>query len=143
MMTFLPYSDFEKSAQVLDYKRLGKQRVETYQIIETIKNQTGWKDHPAVKMWIGYTEMLKLYFNVMVNEWVKRGYTNNYELFEIDESKLVIPWWMNNEDFHRAMRSRLIEKLPEFYESKFPEDKGFNGGKYFWPEMETKTFRTI
>ena len=142
-MTFLPYSDFEKSAQVLDYKRLGKQRVEAYQIIETIKNQTGWKNHPAVKMWIGYTEMLKLYFNVMVNEWVKRGYTNNYELFEIDESKLVIPWWMNNENFHRAMRSRLIVKLPEFYESKFPEDKDFNDGKYFWPEMETKTFRTI
>jgi hypothetical protein len=41
------------------------------------------------------------------------------------------------------MRSRLIEKLPEFYEPKFPNDKGFNDGKYLWPVNETKTFRMI
>ena len=32
MQTFLPYADFQRSAQVLDYKRLGKQRVEALQI---------------------------------------------------------------------------------------------------------------
>ena len=68
---------------------------------------------------------------------------NNYNLFTIDESKLVSPWWMGNENFHRAMRSRLIDKFPEFYEPKFPGDKGFNDGKYLWPVMETKTFRVI
>ena len=30
MQTFLPYADFERSARVLDAKRLGKQRVEVY-----------------------------------------------------------------------------------------------------------------
>jgi len=28
MQTFLPYADFKLSTRVLDYKRLGKQRVE-------------------------------------------------------------------------------------------------------------------
>ena len=37
MQTFLPYKDFRKSAQVLDYKRLGKQRVEAWQIYQTLK----------------------------------------------------------------------------------------------------------
>lgn len=34
MITFLPYPDFEKSAKVLDWRRLGKQRPETKQILE-------------------------------------------------------------------------------------------------------------
>lgn len=37
MNTFLAYPDFYKSAQCLDYKRLGKQRVETWQIYNILK----------------------------------------------------------------------------------------------------------
>ncbi|MDQ1681515.1 MAG: hypothetical protein QOH99_56, partial [Frankiaceae bacterium] len=33
MQTFLPYADFGASARVLDDRRLGKQRVETLQIL--------------------------------------------------------------------------------------------------------------
>jgi len=33
MQTFLPYPDFLQSLQSLDNKRLGKQRVETFQIL--------------------------------------------------------------------------------------------------------------
>jgi hypothetical protein len=146
MQTFLPYANFAKSAEVLDYKRLNSQRRESHSIIRILKgewNSNAWIHHPAVLMWTGCEESLKLYFNDMVKEWVKRGYVNNYELFEIDESKLVDPWWMGNEDFHRAMRSRLIEKNPDFYTKKFPDDKGFNDGKYLWPVMDTKTFRVI
>ena len=40
MQTFLPYEDFTKTAQCLDYKRLGKQRVEAYQILRILKNIT-------------------------------------------------------------------------------------------------------
>ena len=32
MQTFLPYADFKRSAESLDNKRLGKQRVEAMQI---------------------------------------------------------------------------------------------------------------
>lgn len=37
MQTFMPYSDFEKVAQCLDNKRLGKQRVEALQIYNVLK----------------------------------------------------------------------------------------------------------
>ena len=37
MQTFLPYESFEDTAKVLDYRRLGKQRVEGMQIINTIQ----------------------------------------------------------------------------------------------------------
>lgn len=36
MQTFLPYPDFRESARVLDNKRLGKQRVECLQILQTL-----------------------------------------------------------------------------------------------------------
>jgi hypothetical protein len=36
MQTFMPYSDFEKTARCLDNKRLGKQRVEAWQILNTL-----------------------------------------------------------------------------------------------------------
>jgi hypothetical protein len=38
MQTFLPLPDFIESAKVLDYKRLGKQRVEAWQILKAILN---------------------------------------------------------------------------------------------------------
>ena len=35
MQTFLPYPDFHESAKVLDMKRLGKQRVEVLQLLNS------------------------------------------------------------------------------------------------------------
>jgi len=37
LQTFLPYPSFEKSAKCLDYRRLGKQRVEAWQIYNILK----------------------------------------------------------------------------------------------------------
>ena len=37
MQTFLPHRSFSKSAETLDYRRLGKQRVEAKQILEAIR----------------------------------------------------------------------------------------------------------
>ena len=36
MQTFLPYPAFDLSAQVLDRQRLGKQRVETLQVLKAL-----------------------------------------------------------------------------------------------------------
>jgi len=43
MQTFLPFPDFKKSASCLDYKRLGKQRVEGLQILNAIQGETTLK----------------------------------------------------------------------------------------------------
>lgn len=39
MQTFLPYADFSMSAKCLDYRRLGKQRVEAMQILNAIRGE--------------------------------------------------------------------------------------------------------
>ena len=55
MQIFLPYPDIIDSAKVLDTKRLMKQRVESYQILNTLQGKsTGWQSHPAVRMVRGY-----------------------------------------------------------------------------------------
>ena len=68
MQTFLPHKSFKKSLKVLDWRRLGKQRVEAHQILNVLLERTdtkGWRNHPITKMWKGYEDALKLYFNLV------------------------------------------------------------------------------
>lgn len=78
MQTFLPYPDFAESARVLDRQRLGKQRVEAYQLIKTLldgpDSKLGWKRHPACRMWQGHGMALLAYTIVICDEWTSRGY---------------------------------------------------------------------
>ena len=70
MQTFLPVPDFAETARILDDVRLGKQRVETYQIIRTLDGVTkGWRHHPAVKMWRGHEACLLDYGLSICAEW--------------------------------------------------------------------------
>lgn len=145
MQTFLPWPNYIRSVQHLDNKRLGKQRVEAKQLINILEGKqasAGWKNHPACKMWVGYTNSLKYYCNCCIDEWISRGFKNTMQKYDVTHEN-EDPWWVGNEDFHRAMRARLIEKDREFYLPKFPNDEGFNSAKYFWPVNETKTFRII
>jgi hypothetical protein len=74
MQTFLPYPDFEATARVLDWRRLGKQRVECMQILNALHGTSkGWVNHPAVRMWRGYEDALETYQSFMIEEWVRRG----------------------------------------------------------------------
>jgi len=123
MQTFLPYPDFKKSLQALDYQRLGKQRVEAYQIICAIKYGGGWQHHPAVKMWRGHINSLKLYYNLSLDEWVRRGYRNNMLKMAI-RGKIAYPQWFGRNCFHAAHRSNLLRKDPHFY------------GQYKWSEPQ-------
>jgi hypothetical protein len=71
MQTFLPYSSFERSAEVLDYRRLGKQRVEAYQILCALSDSKyGWQNHPAIRMWRGYDAALIAYYSAVCREWI-------------------------------------------------------------------------
>jgi len=64
MQTFLPYSDFSRTVSCLDKKRLWKQTIEAREIIQILEGKEScWKNHPAVKMWIGYVDALKSYYN--------------------------------------------------------------------------------
>ena len=122
MQTFLPYEDFTLSAQCLDYRRLGKQRVEALQIFNALegiptksgKQYTGWLNHPAVTMWRGYEEALLLYKNKMIEEWILRGYNNTMEMVGVSDD-VEMPHWLGNEKLHSSHRSNLLRKDFEFY----------------------------
>jgi len=116
MQTFLPLADFEKSLRVLDYKRLGKQRVEAMQLHNVITGNTtksGWVNHPAAKMWRGYADALALYHNLAIDIWIECGYNNTMK--HINIGKLIYPDWFGNESFHASHRSNLLRKDKIFY----------------------------
>ena len=87
MQTFLPVADFVESARMLDYKRLGKQRVEGMQLLNAMQpdyDKKGWLKHPAKIMWEGHQDMLRKYVNTMIIEWVNLRYNNTMELYKYD-----------------------------------------------------------
>ena len=141
MQTFLPYSNFKKSAQALDRLRLGKQRVECLQILNTLlKNEKGWSNHPAVRMWRGSEFILFSYATAICNEWTKRGYKDNcllkmsmLILDHIDFKKHGnFPKFLKSRKFHLSHKSNLIRKFPEHYRPIFGLDIPDNL-EYIWP----------
>jgi len=126
MQTFLPYPDFEASVRCLDYRRLGKQRVEAHQILKALERHRsnkrgGWTNHPAVIMWEGYEDALTLYMNAAIREWMKRGYNNTMELAPVATDS-EMPSWMGDEEFHASHRANLLRKDAAHY------------GRYGWTE---------
>jgi hypothetical protein len=133
VQTFLPYADFVESVKVLDYRRLGKQRVETFQVLNILLDRTptkGWRNHPVTKMWTGYEEALKLYQNYTILEWIDRGYKNTMKFENIDHSSIVYPIWFGEDAFHRSHRSNLLRKDYEYYSQYFDEPSDID---YHWP----------
>lgn len=134
MQTFLPYPGFTDTARVLDYKRLGKQRVETWQIIRALGGHTkGWVNHPATRMWRGHTDALALYGTAICIEWVRRGYKDTLlpRFMELRREDFVMPPWLGHSDFHLSHRSNLIRKDPEHYRKYWPGVP--ENLPYIWP----------
>jgi hypothetical protein len=148
MQTFLPYPNYEESAQCLDYRRLGKQRVECKQILLALgvpigahrPKKSGWKNHPAIKMWRGYEIALCTYSIEICAEWKHRGYKDCLseqflfairQLAEHTDEKPGSPPWLGDDFFHSSHRSNLLRKDPEHY-SQFGWREPDNL-PYVWP----------
>ena len=149
MQTFLPYPDFEATAAVLDDLRLGKQRVETLQIVRALTWPTyGWKHHPAVLMWKGHEEALGAYGVAICREWQRRGRADTCE----DKIKQdlaaagirvpprrqaalararALPPWLGDEQGHRSHRAALLRKDPDWYGER--RDDTPTDLEYVWP----------
>ena len=119
MQTFLPYADFHKSAQVLDYRRLGKQRVEALQILNAIRGQSkGWRNHPCSIMWSKHEQALIQYAIVICEEWILRGYKDSLLprfQAEVQIANPEMPAWLGFEKFHLSHQSNLVRKDAVFY----------------------------
>ncbi|MFI1952541.1 MSMEG_6728 family protein [Streptomyces xinghaiensis] len=138
MQTFLPYAEFVESARVLDARRLGKQRVETIQVLRglTVPGY-GWRHHPAVRMWAGYEEALVRYGLDMVRVWSEDGRRDTCAATLVTDLSHAtgrtaarsqeelgaageLPPWLGDPAFHLSHRSALVRKDPERYGPLFP-----------------------
>lgn len=119
MQTFVPLPSFSQSAKVLDRQRLGKQRVETLQLLKALAGESkGWVNHPAALMWRGHTEALVAYGIAICDEWIARGYkdTCRDKIAAYGSNGVVeLPHWWNQNEVHASHRSNLLRKDPQHY----------------------------
>jgi len=151
MQTFLPLPDFRLSAEVLDNRRLGKQRVEVLQILNSLDPSyvyRGWVNHPAVRMWCHHEHALALYGLIVCERWLELGFMDTcyekilsrtglimdrnilQEKYDLRE-KGFLPKWFGDPLFHASHRSNLLRKDPSWYGQfgwREPPDL-----PYFWP----------
>lgn len=125
MQTFLPFADIA-SVHLLDNQRLGKQRVEAWQILRALSGQSkGWVNHPAVRMWRGHEGLLARYGVACCDAWLARGFVDNMRERFVEEASRWSPdeptWW-GDEAFHSSHRSNLLRKDKAFY------------GRYGWDD---------
>jgi hypothetical protein len=130
-----------ESAKVLDRQRLGKQRVEAWQLLNALSpmrgESKGWVNHPALRMWVGHRRSLALYGITMCYEWTRRGYRDTMaERFRPFVLGLfpVAPAWLGDEDFHLSHRSNLIRKMPQHYGPIWPDVPP--DMPYVWPTQK-------
>lgn len=102
MQTFLPLPNYRATAQCLDYRRLGKQRIEAKMLLHLLtdsktKNTSPWRNHPIVEMWEGYEYSLCIYGMIMCEEWIDRKYKDN-----------TLPWFQD-------MHAKLIDQPLQYF----------------------------
>lgn len=148
MQTFLPYADFRASAEALDERRLGKQRVEALQVFRALtRSAYGWKHHPAVRMWAGHEEALVRYGLEVCDVWRARGRADTVAdtlardaaeagLLTVRSQEALavageLPAWLGDDEVHRSHRSKLVQKDPAHYRSRFPDAP--EDLDYVWP----------
>ena len=116
MQTFLPHPSFYDSVRCLDNKRLGKQRVEALQILKALYiPDYGWRHHPCVKMWNGYTQALEMYMDICIEEWIERGFKNTMKRANPQcyvDTKM--PHWIGNEKFYSQYKWK-VNNVMEYY----------------------------
>ena len=148
MQTFLPYANFERSAHALDRKRLGKQRVETIQVVRALtRPDYGWKNHPAVLMWKGFEEALGRYGFACCEAWTELGFGDTCALTIATDLRTAgidtvrtqpelaaadaLPPWLGDPEMHRSHQSALVRKDREHYSTLFPDVP--DDVAYVWP----------
>lgn len=110
MITFLPYSDFNASARVLDQSRLGNQ---------------GYREGKC------YAGALALYVKAMLAEYTKRGGHTTVDVVIPEGCDLTMPPWLGDERLHSSHRGALLWKNHEYYKQFGWQDAPLLD--YYWP----------
>lgn len=140
MQIFSPHSNFIDISNCLDNKRLNKQKIEIFQIINCIvkgDGAKGWRHHPAVKMARGHEHFFINYGLEIAHECIRRGFKDTMipKIAALKEhfspQTVKVPKYWSNEKFHASHRAALLAKKYDWY-SKFgwKEEAKID---YFWP----------
>jgi hypothetical protein len=147
MQTFLASTNTLNAARALDNKRLNKQILECYQILNVLsgRSKTGaWRNHPAVLMWRYRENSLHIYLKAIMEECLFRGIStekNWNAITEMHESNwdrggnVLMPEWWGDERIHKSHRNNLYKKDPEWYHMFVNDSRVSCCEKcnYFWP----------
>ncbi len=93
--------------------------------------------HACVKMWVGYLDAFKYYFNCMLEVAKERGIKSMYFPYQLARFPVVKPWWTEHSTpifMASLMRKELMRNEPVWYDNIFPEIKQtiwFDAG-YSW-----------
>lgn len=147
MQTFILFLNLWRTFAALDIRRLSKQRVEAlhiYRVIAGFESGGRWRYAPAVRMWFGHDEVLKLYILICCRCWELRGgrnelmrqYIRQYRIDHIDHDRLAqqYPLWLQGEAgrvLTGSHRGQLCRKNPVTYRRFWPL-LGLHKG-YWWP----------
>ena len=147
VVTFLPYDDFFESLYYLDVKRLGKQRVEAFQILNVLTKlqqdpdyKGAWSNTPQVRMWQGYEDALRDYLNTAIECWTLRGYQNNMDYHPVPDD-YELPWWFGWDHLHCSHQASLLRKDPDYYSQLYILDPWYIDKGYLWPNKVDKEHR--
>jgi hypothetical protein len=134
--------------RTLDRRRLGKQRVETLQVLRALVIPGyGRRHHPAAKMWTGYTEALTRYGLEVCAVWQETGAADTCAGKLLDrygsaavrsQAELAaageLPPWLGDDAVHRSRRPALVRKDPGHYRRWFPDVPA--DLPYVWPPSD-------
>jgi len=128
MQIFLPFADFIKSLNALDSKRLGKQRLEAFELWMVITGRvtkSGWLRHPLVRMWKGFEVAIREYIcksvEIFGSRKTKDGkrffdntkmleYIDKYDLKVKSNEVIALPDFVGKDEFHDSHKAMLYHK---------------------------------
>lgn len=147
MNTYLPYADFDKTAETLDDKRLNKQRSDVMTILKALSEPApeDGDEHSSVKMWRGNEMALIRYGMAICLEWKIRGNADQ-TLPKIMEHRSQFeehtddPEWLGDEAFHESHQSHLLRLQPTYYRQHF--DRTADDIALIWPRSPEKAKAT-
>ncbi len=135
---------------MLDRARLGKQRVEVWQLLNG-----SFPHHPASIMWQGYEHALTAYGIICCKYWIRMGHDDSIlpalqgrrqALIELGTYPLVWPWWYGHPAMVCTHQSKLYHKgSPKWValQERVGKPAGMEPMRlpYLWPQFNEGHFR--